>query len=143
MEGYNRKSWFRRNWKWLLPVGGCLTLILMLMLLVGTLFFGVTRMFANSEPYQYALEQASTNEKVIAVMGEPIEKKGIVSGNMSLSDDDGEANFKLPIKGPKGEGSIVILAVKNYGEWTYEELYVQIEDSDEVINLLDKRAEEN
>lgn len=115
----------------------------MLMLLVGTLFFGVTRMFANSEPYQYALEQASTNEKVIAVMGEPIEKKGIVSGNMSLSDDDGEANFKLPIKGPKGEGSIVILAVKNYGEWTYEELYVQIEDSDEVINLLDKRAEEN
>ncbi|MHA7841799.1 MAG: cytochrome c oxidase assembly factor Coa1 family protein [Winogradskyella sp.] len=143
MEGYNRKSWFRRNWKWLLPVGGCLTLILMLMVLVGTLFFGVTRMFANSEPYQYALEQASTNEKVIAVMGEPIEKKGIVSGNMSLSDDDGEANFKLPIKGPKGEGSIVILAVKNYGEWTYEELYVQIEDSDEVINLLDKRAEEN
>lgn len=87
MEGYNRKSWFRRNWKWLLPVGGCLTLILMLMVLVGTLFFGVTKMFANSEPYQYALEQASTNEKVIAVMGEPIEKKGIVSGNMSLSDD--------------------------------------------------------
>ena len=143
MEGYNRKSWFRRNWKWLLPVGGCLTLILMLMVLVGTLFFGVTKMFANSEPYQYALEQASTNEKVIAVMGEPIEKKGIVSGNMSLSDDDGEANFKLPIKGPKGEGSIVILAVKNYGEWIYKELYVQIEDSEEVINLLDKRAEEN
>lgn len=138
MEGYNRKSWFRRNWKWLLPVGGCLTLILMLMVLVGTLFFGVTKMFANSEPYQYALEQASTNEKVIAVMGEPIEKKGIVSGNMSLSDDDGEANFKLPIKGPKGEGSIVILAVKNYGEWIYKELYVQIEDSEEVINLLDK-----
>lgn len=50
----------------------------------------------------------------------------------------GEANFKLPIKGPKGEGSIVILAVKNYGEWIYKELYVQIEDSEEVINLLDK-----
>ncbi len=142
MEEYRQKSWFSRNWGWVLG-GGCLTLIIIVIAFFGSIFFGVTKMFTSSTPYKYAMEQTVTNEKVISLLGEPIEKDGMMQGNISLNGDDGEADFIIPIKGPNGEARIVVLARKDYGEWTYEKLYVQIKDTKEQVNLLDKTLEGN
>ena len=142
MEEYRQKSWFSRNWGWVLG-GGCLTLIILVIVFFGSIFFGVTKMFTSSTPYKYAMEQTVTNEKVISLLGEPIEKDGIMQGNISLNGDDGEADFRIPIKGTNGEARIVVVARKNYGEWIYEQLYVQIKDTKEQVNLLDKTLEGN
>ncbi len=141
MEDITQKSWFSRNWKWVVPVGGCLTLILLIVFGVGALFFGVTKMFTNSTPYTYAIELARNNTDVIEILGKPIEADGIISGNISLKNDDGEANFKIPIKGPNGKARITVVGEKAYGEWTYEELFVLIKETHEEINLLDKVVE--
>lgn len=143
MEEYKQKSWFGRNWLWVLPAGGCLTLIILVIFGAGSLFFGVTKMFSSSEPYEYAFEQATTNKDVVRILGEPIERKGMVNGKISLNNDDGEANFKIPISGPNGTGRIVVVAIKSHGKWIYEKLYVQFKSAEEDINLLDKVLEGN
>jgi len=51
MEVQQKKSWWGRNWPWVLPVGGCLTVILLLVFGVGAIFFGVTNALKNSTPY--------------------------------------------------------------------------------------------
>lgn len=141
MEETNQKSWFGRNWPWVLPVGGCLTLIVLAVMGIGTLFVGVSKMFTSSAPYEYALSEASNNAEVIAVFGEPIESDGIISGNISLKNNDGEADFSIPIKGPNGVGSITVVGTKTDGEWTYKLLYVTIKETQEQINLLKKDLE--
>lgn len=136
-----QKSWFSRNWLWFVPVSGCLVVILLFVLGIGGLFFGVSKLFTGSEPYQYALEQAKSNPNVLLSLGEPIETDGIMSGNISIKNDDGNADFSIPIKGANGEARIIVVATKDYGSWVYEELYVQIKNTNEKINLLDKSLE--
>ncbi|MCK5400630.1 MAG: hypothetical protein KAJ28_03265 [Flavobacteriaceae bacterium] len=140
-EYEQQKSWFGRNWLWVVPVGGCLTIILLLVFGAGAIFFGVTSVLKNSTPYEYAIEQASTNIIVIEFLGEPIETYGIMQGKISLNDDSGKVDIKIPIKGPKGEGSVTVKGEKIENEWIYEELYVLIKETNERINLLDKVLE--
>lgn len=142
MENRQEKSWFARNWGWVLG-GGCFVLILIVALGIGSLIFGVSKMFTSSTPYKYAMEQATSNQDLKDLIGSPIETDGIMQGNINLSGDDGAADFKILIKGSKGKGRIVVIATKDYGKWKYEKLYVQIKDSEEQINLLDKVLEGN
>jgi hypothetical protein len=141
MEEQRQKSWVARNWGWVLG-GGCLTLIVLFFLGIGTIFFDVTKMFSSSEPYQHAMESAINNEDVTAILGEPVETDGMMNGSINLSGDDGDADFKIPIKGPKGSGRIVVKAIKDYGEWEYSKLYVQFQGDYEAINLLESETEE-
>ena len=140
-EHIQQKSWFHKNWMWLVPLGGCLTIVLLFVFGIGTLIFGAFNMLTNLTPYEYALDQAKNNSQVIELLGTPIDTDVIMQGNISLENDEGSADFKIPIEGPKGKASIIVKAQKNYGEWIYEELYVEIKESKEKINLLDKSLE--
>lgn len=141
MEEVRQKSWFGRNWIWVVPVGGCLTLIIIGMVFIGSIFFGVTKMFKNATPYEYALEQASQNREVILILGNTIESDGMISGNISIDNNSGSADFSIPIKGSKGTGRVFVVAEKKNGEWIYEKLYVLIKETQEEINLLEKELE--
>jgi hypothetical protein len=137
-----QKSWFRRNWLWFVPTMGCLTLIVLGVLGLGTLFFGATKLLADATPSQYAIAQASKNENVIAILGDSIEKDGIISGNVSFKNGDSTANLSIPISGTKSSGTIKVVAIKTDGIWVYETLYVFIKSKQEKINLLPKVLEE-
>lgn len=137
-ELIEQPSWWKRNWKWVVPVGGCLTIVILFIALVGVGIFGVSKMFSGSEPYTYALEQVQSNEQVIELLGEPIETNGIMQGSINFSNGDGSANISIPIKGPNGEGKIYVVGEKRNDTWTYSELEVRIEENGEVINLLDE-----
>jgi hypothetical protein len=137
----HKKSWFGRNWKWFVPVSGCLTLIVLFFLGISALVFGVTSMISNSTPAEYAFEQAAKNRQIIILLGDSIEQKGITSGSINLSNSDGNADLSIPIRGKKGKGKIRVVATKTDGEWVYEKLYVIIKETNEKINLLDKALE--
>ena len=141
MEIQQRKGWFARNWGWVLG-GGCLTLIVLVALFIGSIFFGVSKMFTTSEPYEYAIKQAYENKKVVSILGEPIEKNGMINGNISLKNDSGEADFRIPISGSNENGWIIVVATKSYGKWTYEKLFVQFEGPEDSINLLGKTLDD-
>ncbi len=132
----NKKSWFGRNWVWALPLGGCLTIILLFVFGVGALIFGVSEALTGSEPYELALEEATKNELVIDTLGEPIETDGIMNGSLNFSNGVGKADFYIPIKGPNGEGKVYVQGTKRDEKWAYEKMYVIAGDEEEHIDLL-------
>jgi len=140
-EHIQQKSWFSRNWLWVVPTGGCLLIIILFVFGIGATIFGVSKIFTGSAPYEYAVELASKDVRVIELLGDPVETAGIMQGNISTTNDSGEVNIKIPLKGPKGKGSVTIKGDKVEGEWFYEELYVIIKETNEKINLLDKTLE--
>ncbi len=141
MEDIKQKSWWGRNWLWVLPVGGCLTVIVLVVFGVGALFFGVTKLLKESTPYEQAMTLTNNNTEVIALLGEPIETDGMTNGNISLANDEGEAHIKIPIKGSIGKAKVIVKAQKTNGVWSYDELYVLIKETQEKIHLIDKDLE--
>lgn len=141
MENTNQKSWFGRNWLWVLPVGGCLTVILLFVFGIGAAIFGATKMMKSNEAYEYAVEQARHNEELIAVIGEPIETDGIMQGAINYNNGVSSADLMIPLKGPNGEASVSVKGEKRDSIWVYEKLYILIKDTQEEINLLDKGLE--
>lgn len=136
-----QKSWFGRNWPWVLPVGGCLAVILLFVFGIGAAFFGVTKMLKNSEAYEYAVEEATNNEELIAVIGEPIETDGIMQGSINYRNGDASVDIRVPLKGPNGKAFVSIKGEKRDDTWNYEEFYITIKETNEQINLLDKSLE--
>lgn len=132
-----QKSWFGRNWPWVVPLGGCLTIILLFVFGIGAIIFGVSEVITGSEPYEYAVEQATTNELVIDALGDPVETNGIMSGEFTFNNGKGLADFNVPLKGPKGKGKVYVVGTKENGKWTFTELYVLTKEPEEHINLLD------
>ncbi len=141
MNEQQEKSWFSRNWMWAVPVGGCgcgcLLLVLLFVFGIGAAIFGISNMISNSEPVEYAIEKATTNDIVVVILGDPIKKHGIPSGNISLDNNDGEVDFTIPLKGNKGKGTLVVKGIRVDGKWVYEDLYVRIKETQEEINLLE------
>ena len=136
-----QKSWFSRNWLWVVPVSGCLIIILLLVFGIGAAIFGVSKILTGNEPYEYAMDLAKTDERVLTILGDPISSDGIMQGSITIKNSEGNADFKIPIKGPEGEGFVHVVAVKYDGEWDYEELYVIIKETKEKINLLKQDLE--
>jgi len=135
MDELDNRSWFKRNWKWAVPTGGCLIIIVLLVIGAGTLFVGVTSMMKESTPYEAALTAAQSNEQVIEALGEPIETHGMMRGNISFSNDDGSADMNIPITGPKGDAKLYVVGEKTNGVWTYEKIEVVLNSNGETIPL--------
>lgn len=128
-------SWWKRNWKWVVPVGGCLTIILVIGFFIGSIFYGVTKVIEDSQPYEYALEKINGDEQLIELLGAPIEKDGMVQGNISWKNGKKNADLKIPIAGPKGKGTLYIVANGDDDGWNYDKIQVVVQDNEE-INLL-------
>ncbi len=141
MEAHQQKSWFGRNWPWLIPVGGCLVIILLFIFGVGAAIFGVSKILTESEPYEYAVETALNNEELISIIGEPIETDGMMQGSLNYNNGKSSADITVPLKGPNGKASVTIIGEKLDDEWDYEEFYITINATNQKINLLDKALE--
>jgi len=142
-EHQKQKSWFSRNWPWVVPVGGCLTIIILFFVFLGSVIFGVSKVISNSTPYEDAISRAQEDEYIIQLLGEPIEKNGIVQGEISIENGTGLANISIPIKGPKGEAKVYVVGTKEHDEWTYSELYVVPEETNEQVDLLWEENQNN
>ena len=137
MEEVRQKSWMSRNWGWLLG-GGCLLSIIIVVLVIGGAIWGVTKAVSESVPHTHAFEKAVQNEAVKAALGEPIET-GLIGSNTKYSYNNGETNvdMTIPLNGSINNGFIYLIGTKVNDEWTYSKLYVDVNNSDEDINLLE------
>ena len=135
-ENSVQKNWFSRNWKWAVPSLGCLVIIAIAIFLAGAMVVKVTDLFKESVPYSEGMAALKSNEIVIEELGEPIEPNGMFQGNVSYSNDGGNADIKVPVKGPKGEASLLVIGEKLNGAWVYIKMEVTINDSDKKIDLL-------
>lgn len=129
-------SWWKRNWKWVVPVGGCMSLIVLFVMFVGSIFYGVTTALEESQPYEYALEKINQDEVLTQQLGSPIEKDGMIQGSYNYSNGDKTADMRIPISGPNGSGTLIVQATGEDDNWTYNVIRVEIKDN-ESINLLE------
>ncbi|SCY24534.1 Cytochrome oxidase complex assembly protein 1 [Flavobacterium anhuiense] len=128
------KSWLNRNWKWLIP-SGCLTLIILVALFIGGIFYEVTSVLKDSEAYKESMTAVQNNKLVVERLGSPIETDGIVSGSVTSSNNLRTCDVQVPIKGPKGKATLFVVGEKR-GKWKYSEMSVYIEKTNEKIDLL-------
>jgi hypothetical protein len=131
-----RRSWWDRNWKWFVPTG-CLSLIVIFALFIAGIFFGVTSMMKDSDAYKGTMTQVQNNKLVIEKLGNPIEDDGMTSGSINITNDSGNCDLQIPIKGPKGKATVFVVAEKR-GTWKYSQIIVYIKATKEEIDLLKK-----
>ena len=103
-------SWWKRNWKWVVPVGGCLTLIIIFVVFLGSLFYGISSAFEGSEPHVYALELVNEDETLLEILGTPIEKDGIGQSSFNWNNGNKTSNLVIPIAGTKAKGTLYVNA---------------------------------
>jgi len=130
------RSWFGRNWKWLLPfgcllpfvvVGGCTALVVLVA-------FGALR---QSTAYQMSLAVVQADEKVQAALGQPIESAMFVRGSVNIATGDrGDADINYDISGPKDKGTVHVIAVQRGGNWKLKKLTVDVESTGDQIDVL-------
>ncbi|TSE10116.1 MULTISPECIES: cytochrome c oxidase assembly factor Coa1 family protein [Aquimarina] len=136
MDTIEHKSWFARNWGWAVPLGGCLTIIILFFVFLGSVIFGVSELITQSTPSQDAIAKVNEDDYVINILGEPIETNGIMNGSLSYENNVGSADISIPIKGPNGEAQLYVVGTKLNDQWTYKEMYVIIDATNEQIDLL-------
>ena len=128
----------KTNW-WLWGCGGCLGLVILGIIGIGVIFWGVMGVIKGSESYRTAFSAAAKSPEVQAELGTPIEAGFMPQGNVStngLGDSaTGNADLTIPLKGPKGTGSVHYAASKSGGNWDVSDFTVTIDGSGKRITL--------
>ena len=135
-EIIQEKGWFKRNWKWAVPLGGCLSMIIILIIVLVSTFFGVRSVINNSEYEKEAMIKLNENERVIELLGDPVEKVGMNNYSFNWINGVKEVNMEISVSGPKESGVLHIDADIKGGDWDYDELYIKIDNTDEKIDIL-------
>ena len=134
-EVVQKKSWFGRNWPWLVP-SGCLAIAALVVGSVAVIFFMVMGFIKSSDVYEQAMANTRSSPAVVAELGEPIEDGVLITGNINISGSSGNADIAIPIKGPKGNAVIYATATRSEGEWQFDKLSVKIKASGKGLDLL-------
>src|SRR5258708_16672426 len=127
-------NWWSRNWKWVVPVG-CLVPLLLgsgIVILVVSLIFGAIK---SSDAYTQAMARARANDQLKTLLGEPIESGFWMSGNINVNGSSGNADFSIPLSGPNGSATLYVTAVKAAGRWQFTNLEVAPKGSEARIDL--------
>lgn len=132
------KGWLSRNWKWVVPVG-CLGLIVMFAGFIAVIFLAVTGAVRSSHVYEIAMSEAQRHPGVIDALGEPIEAGWLVSGNISIDGTSGKADLAIPLEGPRGSGTLYVVADKVAGQWEFERMEVELDATMERVSLSSDR----
>lgn len=129
-------GWFARNWKWALLITG-LGLVLLLAAFAAGILLLVETSFQHSGFYNDALDRARANPEVVQKIGQPLRAGWLASGGVNTTgSSSGDANVAIPISGPKGKGTIYLVAKKSAGMWKFETLQVEVAGQGERIDLL-------
>jgi len=118
-------GWFSRNWKWLLALG-CLLPMMCCGIFGAVTYFGVSKVIKGTPVFAEAIEKANRNPEVTAALGSPVTPGTMLSGSVENSGNSGSAEFTIPLKGPKGEGSLEVHATMKGGKWTFDWLVANV-----------------
>jgi hypothetical protein len=124
-----QSSWWSRNWKWALPVGCLLPVVLCgggLAVFFFVVFGAVTGAIRSSDAYTEGMARARANPEVVAALGEPIESGFWITGNINVSGPSGNVDVAIPISGPKGSGTLYVVGTRSAGRWQYSAMEVEL-----------------
>jgi Cytochrome oxidase complex assembly protein 1 len=132
------RGWWSRNWKWFVPVGCILPILVCCGGGTGIFLYGLNTI--KSDPgYQQALATAKADPRVKEALGEPITEDFVPQ--LQLLNSNGTESLKLTVglKGPKGSGTLDALGQKIDGKWVYSKLDFTPSGGGQRIELLAKK----
>ncbi len=108
-------------------VFGCLAVgcgggLVLITLLTVAIFAFVMNVVKSSDAYKMAMEKAESNPAIVEAIGTPIEAGFFVTGSINTTGPSGNADVSVPLSGPKGEGTLYIVAQKSAGQWSFSTL---------------------
>lgn len=103
---------------------GCGILVFLGIAGVAALVFVVFGAIKRSTIYTDALNRVKADQRVVAVLGEPIQPGFWVSGNLKVDNSKGTADFTFPVSGPRGSARVHAVAATEGDKWEYTELVV-------------------
>jgi Cytochrome oxidase complex assembly protein 1 len=84
------------------------------------LFGGIVLTMKNTAAYKLAVSELPVSQEATQVLGTPIQT-GIPMGSVEVSGGDGKASLAFSAKGPKGRGTVYVVAVEEMGNWHLEQ----------------------
>ncbi|MFL6504739.1 MAG: cytochrome c oxidase assembly factor Coa1 family protein, partial [Candidatus Udaeobacter sp.] len=66
-----KPTWWKRNWKWFVPLG-CFTVALLFLAFTGSILLIVFSAMKSTDVYKQALARAKADPAVIEALGSPI-----------------------------------------------------------------------
>lgn len=113
--------------------GGCIAggigcgLALLILVCVGGILLTVFSVIRSTDVYQDAVAQVRQNEEAVRLLGEPIEIGWLFTGSINTTGSSGDADFSIPVSGPKASGRLYVVAVKSAGVWEYQQLVLEVD----------------
>ena len=115
---------------------GCSVIIVLGIAAIAAIVFFVFGAIKKSDVYKQALSKVRGDQRVAAVLGDPIEPGFWVSGNVNFNNGKGNADFKFPVKGPKAKATVHAVASTEGQGWDFSTLDVTPDNGSPPINVL-------
>jgi hypothetical protein len=105
---------------------------------VTLLFFGGMNMIQEHPAVKPVVERLNTDPRVEAQLGKPLEIAKFLGedAKVNVGRKDGFARYTLPVKGPKGEGVVIVHTVMKDQEWDFQEISLQMKGQAQLLDLL-------
>lgn len=95
----------------------------------------------GSFPYKEGVARAQADPRVRETLGEPVQPEWWVNGSLEDRGNHANAHFLIPLRGPRGSGTLDLAASKSQGTWTLGRALLTLEGSGEVLDLLQAPVE--
>jgi uncharacterized membrane protein YhaH (DUF805 family) len=109
-------------------IGSIILIFFMFYLFINTIF-------KNSEIYIMTLATLSTNTYSQEIIGNNIESRGFVSGNLSTSGSTGTAGLSFSVSGTNGKFKVYVIGIKEFDKWKITKLYIK---DKELVKIIDE-----
>ncbi len=134
-ELIEQKSWWKRNWKWFLPISGLIVIFIAIFFSSGMsgAVTNLAQAYADTELYENALEKVKTNQRATELLGEiePIDKLAILEGSIGYSNDNKTVNSTIRLTGKKLVARMDITATRINNKWDYKKINIRIKNPPE------------
>jgi hypothetical protein len=130
-----QRTWWDRNWKWLVPV----TVAVPLLVCGGGITFLMTMamgLMKSTPPYQQSLAAVTAHTGAGDALGTPIEAGWLVAGNVQTSSTSGHADIAYTVRGPSGSARVRVVSDLIGGEWTFSRMDLEFEETGKRLDLL-------
>lgn len=136
-----RNNFFKRNYKWLLPL--IILLVLLFTFLLQSISVGeittISHAYNEDSLFEKAIEKANKNVKSQNTIGyiKTIDQLAILEGNIVYSNNNNSVQLSVRIKGTKGNGKLDISANKKGKEWDYKKISIRTRNPKQEIKILE------
>lgn len=132
---YSKNNWSRG---WVIGLVAFFAAAMFVAALLGI----VEHQMKSSPVYAASVAQARGSATVLESLGEPVVAGWLVSGELTESSDGGgNATLTIPLRGPKGNGTLRVAAGRRAGDWHLSTLQFVSGGHGSTTDLLVKRIE--